>query len=135
MAKRRSSLTVLSTLDLQREIRARQRRLPTLLKRRAKFMTKLDELDVEIRGLGGSTGATGIRGDAGRIRPKNDTNLTDALVAVLKGKTLGVSDAAEAVQAAGYKTSATNFRTIVNQNLLKNRKLFKKVSRGQYTAA
>jgi len=49
------------------------------------------------------------------------------------GKTMGVSEAADAVQRAGYKTSAANFRTIVNQTMLKSPKI-KKVSRGQYTA-
>ena len=43
------------------------------------------------------------------------------------------TDVTEAVQRAGYKTSAANFRTIVNATLLKSPK-FKKVARGQYTA-
>jgi hypothetical protein len=45
-----------------------------------------------------------------------------------------VTQVAAAVQKAGYKTFAANFRTIVNQTLIKNRKIFKKISRGQYTA-
>ncbi len=62
--------------------------------------------------------------------------LPEALHQVLKGKTLSVGEAVEAVQRAGYKTSSNNFRTIVNQQLIaaKNKKLFKKVARGQYTA-
>src|SRR5262245_29360142 len=39
-------------------------------------------------------------------------------------------DLADAVQKAGYKTNSSNFRVIVNQALLANRKLFKKVARG-----
>ena len=42
---------------------------------------------------------------------------------------------AEAVQKAGYKTGAANFRTIVNQSLIKNKAMFKKMGRGEYTAA
>jgi hypothetical protein len=48
---------------------------------------------------------------------------------------MGVTEAATAVQKAGYTTNAANFRTIVNACLIKHKKLFKKVSRGQYTAA
>jgi hypothetical protein len=53
---------------------------------------------------------------------------------VLSGNSLSVSDVAEAVQKAGYKTSSPNFRTIVNQALLANKNLFRKVERGVYTA-
>jgi hypothetical protein len=69
------------------------------------------------------------------VRPQNSVNLADALVGVLKGKTLGVSEAADAVLKSGYQTNAANFRTIVNQTLIKNRSMFKKVGRGQYTAS
>lgn len=76
------------------------------------------------------TGAPG----PGRKRFRNDTNLVEALAAVLKGKTMGVTEVAAAVTEAGYKTTAANFRTIVNQALLRHTKVFKKVSRGRYTA-
>ena len=61
-------------------------------------------------------------------------NLVDSLAKVLKSKTLSVTEATEAVQKAGYLTTAANFRTIVNQALIRETKVFKKVSRGQYTA-
>jgi hypothetical protein len=67
-------------------------------------------------------------------RTRNAANLADSLASVLKGKTMGVSEVATAVQRAGYKTTSPNFRTIVNQALLANPSMFKKVSRGQYTA-
>ena len=62
-------------------------------------------------------------------------NLFSNTVSVLKGKTMGVTEVAQAVQQAGYRTSAANFRVIVNQSLIKHRRLFKKVARGKYTAA
>ena len=68
-----------------------------------------------------------------RTRPKNDQNLSDALVGVLSGQVMGVSEVADAVQKAGYKTSSDNFRVIVNQTLLRDKRI-KKVARGQYTA-
>jgi hypothetical protein len=42
-----------------------------------------------------------------------------------------VTDVVELVQKQGYKTTAANFRTIVNQALGK-KTLFKKISRGIY---
>ncbi|QKK07032.1 MAG: hypothetical protein HND58_01880 [Planctomycetota bacterium] len=70
---------------------------------------------------------------AGGRRPRNDSSLEVALANTLKGKTMGVSEVAEAVQQAGYKTTSPNFRTIVNQTLIKS-DLIKKIGRGQYTA-
>ena len=67
-------------------------------------------------------------------RPRIKTNLADALRKLLTNRTMSVSDAAAAVRKAGYKTKSTNFRLIVNQALLANHKLFKRVARCQYTA-
>jgi hypothetical protein len=61
-------------------------------------------------------------------------SLVDALHKALKGKELGVSEVMKAVLDDGYKTSAENFRVMVNQALLKHTDKFKKVSRGLYTA-
>lgn len=60
-------------------------------------------------------------------------NLVEALVKLLKGRTMSVTEMTAAVQKAGYKTTSPNFRTIVNQTLIKSDR-FKKVARGQYTA-
>jgi|GEM_PF-565914 len=77
-------------------------------------------------------GPTKPRGS--RKRHRNDTNLVGALQKVLSGKTLGVTEAANAVQKAGYKTTSPNFRTIVNQTLIKHTDVFSKEARGLYTA-
>ncbi len=68
---------------------------------------------------------------APRRRPRNELTLVDALIKVLKGKTLGVADIVDAVQKAGYRTTSPNFRTIANQTLINNPS-FKRVSRGKY---
>jgi hypothetical protein len=81
---------------------------------------------------GGGGGGRG-RGTGAATRARNDMNLVESLVKVLTGKTMGVTEVADAVQRAGYKTSSPNFRTIVNQTLIKSDK-FKRVGRGQYTA-
>ena len=46
---------------------------------------------------------------------------------------MGVAEMAEAVQKAGYATKSPNFRTIVNAAVLREKKLFRRVGRGQYT--
>lgn len=69
-----------------------------------------------------------------RKRHKNDSNLVEALRGVLKGTTMGVTEVAQAVQDAGYKTTSPNFRTIVNQTLIKHPEAFSKQGRGKYTA-
>ncbi|MEM0983654.1 MAG: hypothetical protein AAGI17_06880 [Planctomycetota bacterium] len=71
--------------------------------------------------------------EPGRKRPRNTKKLPDALADVLKGKTMGVQEAADAVQAAGYQSSSANFRNIVNQVLISDKR-FKRVDRGQYTS-
>jgi hypothetical protein len=136
---RKSGLAHLSIGDLRKELARRANAAGSLHRKRAKLVSQLAALDDRIRELGVAAGGSPGRGRVGAIpgrkRPKNDTNLAEALQKVLKGKTMGVTEVAQAVQKAGYQTSAENFRTIVNQCLIKNGKMFKKVSRGQYTAA
>ncbi len=114
---------------------------------------KRDEIDLQIRALmselgGGGKGSnksrkapaakrgkrTAAEPASGRKRFQNEMNLVDSLRGLLKGKSMGVSEITDAVQKAGYQTTSPNFRTIVNQTLIKSGK-FKKVARGQYTAA
>jgi multidrug resistance efflux pump len=138
MAKRASggggSLAGLTTTALQKELAKRQRKLPALMRKRDRLMAKVAKIEAQMGALGATGGGRGGRGGAGRTRASNTMTLPEALAKTLSGKTMSVTDATQAVQDNGYKTNAANFRTIVNQALLKHRKLFKKVSRGQYTA-
>ena len=144
-----SGLKGISITDLHAELRRRQSGAKPLIKKRETLAGRLAAIDSELATLGisvseGSSGrggrvsmgmgtGTGNAG-AGRKRPVNELNLVDSLAKILKGKTMGVSESAEAVQKAGYKTSAANFRTIVNQTLIKHKTIFKKVERGLYSA-
>ena len=121
----------MTTGELERELARRQSLARRLERRRAQLMQQLEEVEKELGVLGG-LGGISIGGV--RKRPKNDMNLAEALAKVLKSKTMSVTEVTEAVQKAGYRTSAANFRTIVNQTLIKDKR-FKKVARGQYTAA
>lgn len=128
--KKGGGLMELSVLELHAELARRQRTVSALRKRRDRLAEKLAALDAELSAMGGGRLASGT---GFRKRPKNDSNLVDALHALLDGKTMSVTEAAEEVQKAGYKTTSPSFRTIVNQTLI-NSGRFKRVSRGQYTS-
>lgn len=125
MAK--SNLTDMSITELQSEIRRREKAARSLQRRRQKLLQQLADIDAEIAAHGAMIGGGGRRA-------RNDSNLPDALVQTLTGKTMSVTEAAEAVQKAGYITTSPNFRTIVNQALIRDKR-FKRVGRGQYTAS
>ncbi len=136
MAKKKKrtskSLSSMSTDALEKEIKRRERLTETkvarLMVRREKLREELANVEAEIIESGGKLARVGAR-----KRPKNTKKLSDALATVLKTKTLSVTEVSEEVQHAGYKTTSPNFRTIVNQTLLKDPR-FKRVSRGKYTA-
>lgn len=146
MAKKASvGLAGLSTSEIQRELGRRADRAKSLVAERNRLLKRIAKLDADIRSTGVNAGAARVgrsaRASAGltargtpRKRAVNATGLAEALHKTLKDKTMGVTEVAKAVVANGYKTTAENFRTIVNQCLTKHRKLFKKVSRGQYTS-
>lgn len=116
---------------LQKELRRRSRSLKTLQRKRDRLAKKLATLDAQIAAAGGAVNG----GGAARTRARNSSTLVESMNKTLAGKTMGVTELADAVRKNGYQSGAANFRTMVNQALLKHRKLFKKVSRGQYTTA
>lgn len=126
MAKSGSNLAKLSTQEIQSELRKREAAIKRLEKARQKAFERLNDIDAALSELGGSAGGV-------RRRARNDSNLVDALYQVLSGATMGVTEVAGAVQQAGYRTTSPNFRTIVNQALIKDKR-FKRVGRGKYTA-
>lgn len=140
------TLSAVSTDALHQELQRRIGLLDELVKARDEISARLDALTASLEeiGLGTASGGRGRprasamlspRSNGGkRGRPRNPNNLVESLRRVLTGKTYSVTDVSEAVQKAGYKTTSPNFRTIVNQALISNPKIFKKVARGQYTA-
>jgi hypothetical protein len=136
---------------LEAELERRQDRLQALLEEHGRLMAAAARLGGEFRqpagrAAAGPRAASAVGGarrgrppgkkrgaKPGVKRPRNDMNLVEAMAALLKGKTMNVTKIAEEVQKAGYNTTSPNFRTIVNQTLIKSDR-FKKVARGQYTA-
>ena len=119
----------MTTAELQAELKRRERSVRKLERRRERLLADLGEVEQLLAAEGALSASGGIR-----RRPRNEMNLVDSLSGVLKGKTMSVTEVTQAVQQAGYMTTAANFRTIVNQALIREKKTFKKVARGQYTA-
>jgi hypothetical protein len=119
-------LSGVASADLQRELVRRRRVTERLETRRARLLRQLAGLEREILANGGGASSNG------RTRPRNEQSLIEALAALLRGKSMSVTDAAGAVQKAGYKTNSNNFRTQVNIALIKGP--FKRTGRGVYTA-
>jgi len=137
MAKQ--TMKKLSTDELQAELDRRERAAVRLAAKRDKLLAQVAEIDEELASFGyeavngrGTGSRSRSHAGGGRKRPKNDMSLVDALQKAMGSKTMGVTEAAEAAQKVGYKSSSANFRNIVNQTLLKNSDVFKKVGRGQY---
>jgi hypothetical protein len=83
-------------------------------------------------GSGGCAGGYAAAGGGGRAR--NERSLVETLEAVMRsnGKPMRVGDIVEAVTATGYRSNSANFRGIINQTLIKERKRFGQADRGVY---
>jgi hypothetical protein len=130
-AAQSAGLETMSSAALQAELARRQRQASSLLRKRDRLREQLAEIEREISEMGANA-VVGV--EPGRKRARNAENLVEAMHRVLNGTELTVTELAEAVQAAGYVTTSPNFRTIVNQALIKYPKMFKRISRGVYTA-
>ena len=127
-----TDLGKISTTALAREMSRRQREIDKLRRRREKLIEQLSAVDAELGEL--DQFSAGLGGGGGRGRARNSQSLADALANLLKNRVMSVTEAADAVQAAGYQTTSANFRTIVNQTLIKDER-FENVERGKYTVA
>ena len=128
---RRANGSVLTIAELEHMLESRRRRLNDLQKERTKLQRKLDDLDGRIRSLSGPGGAR-LGGGGGRAQ--NAQSLVATLESVLKssGKPLGVGEIVDRVHAAGYRSNSANFRALVNQTLIKEKKQFSSAGRGLY---
>ena len=130
-------LAKVSSDALAQELDRRRKVASQMEAKRTNLLAEVAHLEAEIRGYGGSVGpARAGRGPAvgGSPRGGRSSTLAGALAALLKGRTMSVTDMTGAVQKAGYRTNSPNFRTIVNAAVLSHKSLFKRVARGQYTA-
>jgi len=117
----------ISLVQLEKLLSSRRKDLARLNKSRAKLVKKLAAIDSEIYAISGGApsgaGAGGPRRGPGS-RVKNATSLQDLLVSILQkaGGPLGVGEITSKALASGYKTNSANFRGIVNQTLIKDKR-------------
>ena len=113
--------SALSISQLERLLNVQRSAVNKLVKKRTVIQRKLDAIDRDIAKLGGSGGSS-----------RNDVSLPAAMEAALKKHgTMKVGEIVDAVQAAGYRSKSANFRGIVNQTLIKDKR-FVSASRGVY---
>jgi len=132
----RGRLAGFSVQALTAELERRRKDLPKLIAQR----DDLDRLIAQLESAGEVPVAAKTKprkaaamARKGRKLPRNKMSLSEALQKVLAGKaSMGVGDAMDAVKALGYKSTSSEFRSLVNQTLIKD-KHFKNVSRGMYT--
>lgn len=125
--------------QLERILQERRSELNRLERQRSELQRKLDGVDRQITKLNGSlrgrrAGGGGGGGGTGGTRARNEHSLVDVIETVLRanGKAMRVGDIVEAVQSGGYRSTSANFRGIVNQTLIKERKRFSAADRGVY---
>jgi hypothetical protein len=128
---RRSNGSNMSIAQLEQMLAGRKAELNQKQKEHNRLSARLQQLEGEIRQLGGSAGRRGGRG--GGTRARNENSLLETLESVLKsnGKPMKVGDIADAAQKSGYRSNSANFRSIVNQTLIKDKR-FTAASRGVY---
>jgi septal ring factor EnvC (AmiA/AmiB activator) len=135
MARPNSGLNF-NIAQLERILDDRRTEVSRLERQRAELARKLEGLDRQIGKLnGGLRGMRGrLRGAGGGGRARNERSLVETLEAVMRsnGKPMRVGDIVEAVTATGYRSNSANFRGIINQTLIKERKRFGQADRGVY---
>ncbi|MBS0198083.1 MAG: hypothetical protein JSR77_15120 [Planctomycetes bacterium] len=123
------SLEDYSLAELADEARRREQRLKSLVKRRDRWQAKIAAIDAGLAEYGGGGSTRGWR-KAPR-RAKNQITLTEALRRAIGTKQMRVGAAAEAVLAAGYKSTSKDFGVAVSGILSRDRS-FKRVAYGVY---
>jgi hypothetical protein len=133
---RTAAASGLSIAQLEKMLNVRKGEIQRLTRQRNKVARRLDAIDSRIRALGGNghggRGGGGGGGGAGS-RVRNEKSLIEMIEGVLgkSGKPMKVGDIADAVRAGGYRSNSANFRSIVNQTLIKEKK-FGSAGRGLY---
>jgi|SRR5687768_18427898 len=129
---RRANGSGMSIAQLEQLLAGRRQELNAKQREHSKVLARLQELEADIRRLGGSAGRRGRGGAGGGTRARNAKSLIETLEDVLKGgKPMKVGDIADAAQKTGYRSNSANFRSIVNQTLIKDKR-FGSAGRGVY---
>jgi hypothetical protein len=121
-AKKDEEMTI---AELEKILESRRRKVAGLERERGRLRKRLEELDRKISSLNGGRGAGG--------RAQNAMSLVAAMESALRsaGRPLSVGDILQKVHAAGYRSNSANFRALINQTLIKEKR-FVSAGRGIY---
>ncbi len=123
---RSSSVTGLSLVQLEKLMQTRRAEVLRLSRIRDKLRKKLDGVEAKLAAICGEVGGRATRA-------RNNASLQEMIHQVLSRAAgpLSVGDILDKVRAAGYRSKSGNFRGIVNQTLIKDKRL-SKAGRGMY---
>ena len=125
-----ASLTI---KQLETMLDARREQLGSLSRERDRILKQLANVDDKVHRLGGSVRGGILIGRRGG-RARNGKSLVGTMEEILAktGKPMAVGDILDAVLNTGYRSNSANFRAIINQSLIKERKRFANAGRGMY---
>ncbi|MBV8780967.1 MAG: hypothetical protein JO353_06175 [Phycisphaerae bacterium] len=126
----------LSISQLESMLHTRKRDLTSLSSQHAKLLKQLKAVETKMAALGGKASGRASSGLSAGGRVRNEKSLVEYLDEVLSGATepMKVGDIVDSVLKAGYHTGSDNFRGIVNQTLIKERRRFGSAGRGLYVS-
>jgi hypothetical protein len=117
-----------SISDLQSMIEQRRTEVAKLRKQRTRLQREMNQIDHRMAVL---DGAAGSRGRGGGARNAKSLIVTMQEVLAKAGKPIPISEIVSRVQHTGYRSDSANFRGIVNQTLIKDKR-FSAAGRGVY---
>ena len=132
----RRSLEKMTTQDLKAELRRRVRDRDKLIAKRNRLVDQVEAIDRQIDALGVDDAPATTNGRAGKRgrRVRNEMSLVDAIHKALGEKHMRIPEIVEAVRGVGYTSNSPNFANMISQALSREKKLFKRVERGVYSA-
>jgi hypothetical protein len=127
---RATSTSGLSLAQLERLMRTRRSEMTRLGRKRDKLQKQLDAVDSQMASISGGAGGGG---GGGGSRARNKISLQEAILQVLSKSSgpMNVGAIMEKVSGMGYRSTSANFRGIVNQTLIKDKR-FTSAARGMY---
>jgi hypothetical protein len=122
---RSGSVSGLSLAELEKLMQSRRAEVARLSRIRDRLRKKLEGVEAKLVAVAGESQKT--------TRARNHSSLQEIIHQVLakEGGPLSVGEILERVQVAGYRSKSDNFRGIVNQTLIKDKRLGK-AGRGMY---
>jgi hypothetical protein len=129
------TLKAVSTADLHAELARREKAARSMADRRERLVAELRSIEAEMALLTDGPRARHASAvpAARATRAANPIPLSEALAAAVPvGSTISPADAAEKVKEAGYESGARTFGMMVATTLAKDKRRFRRVSRGLY---